>query len=262
MFEFFSMGMLPLFIVIAVVIPLIIYAVQAQRHREALVRGWAAARGCSYLPTNQVLVPYLRGEPFVGGRSAKVLEFIDGVTPSGRTFCSFNYNYEVSSGSDGSSHTVNRAIVMVRLPAVLPTLSLSYERFGDKVSKFFGGQDIELESDEFNQMFRVKSPVEAFAYAVLHPRMMEWLMGPASAAVPFVIDGQDLICWHVGLPDYDTLDRRLAYMCEFIDQIPPNVWEKYGAPPQLCWWSSPQLPSSVTSGRSTWRLKRRPEIAP
>jgi len=235
MFEFFSMGMLPLFIVIAVVIPLIIYAVQAQRHREALVRGWAAARGCSYLPTNQVLVPYLRGEPFVGGRSAKVLEFIDGVTPSGRTFCSFNYNYEVSSGSDGSSHTVNRAIVMVRLPAVLPTLSLSYERFGDKVSKFFGGQDIELESDEFNRLFRVKSPVEAFAYGVLHPRMMEWLLGPARGLVPLRLDGLDVLCWREGVPNYATLDGQLAAMCDFVDQIPQSVIEQYAAPPALGW---------------------------
>ena len=38
-------------------------------------------------------------------------------------------------------------VVMVRLPATLPPLSLTHEGVGDKVRKFFGGQDIELDSD-------------------------------------------------------------------------------------------------------------------
>jgi len=232
-FEFFAITVLPFIITAAVVIPLIIHVVQVQKRRLAMIAGWAAARGYSFLQENRALVPYLQGEPFVGGRSAKVTEFIDGVTPGGRTFCSFQYSYVVSNGE--SSTTVLRAIVMVRLPAVLPALSLTREGFGDRVQKFFGGQDIELESDDFNRLFRIKSPVEAFAYGVLHPRMMEWLMGPAYAMVPFRIDGQDVICWREGKPDYATLDGQLAAMTDFVNQIPPSVIEQYAAPPALGW---------------------------
>jgi len=231
--EFFAIGLLPIILFVCVAIPAILFAVQAQKRRMGLAAGWAAARGCGFLQSNPALLPYLHGEPFIGGHSSKVQEFIDGVTPGGRTFCSFLYTYVVSSGK--SSTTVMRTVVMVRLPATLPALSVTPERIGDKLQKFFGGQDIELESDEFNQRFRIKSPVEAFAYGVLHPRMMEWLMGPASGLVPFRIEGPDLLCWREGVPDYATLDGQLAAMCDFVDQIPQGVFEQYAAPPALGW---------------------------
>ena len=140
-----------------------------------------------------------------------------------------------TTGNTGSTTTVNRSIIMMRLPAALPGFSLTHEGIGDKIQKFFGGQDIELESDDFNQLFRVQSPVEGFAYGVLHPRMMEWLMGPASSLVPFVIDGPDVIFRRDGEPDYTALDGQLAVLSEFIDQIPQGVFEQYGAPPALGW---------------------------
>jgi len=218
----------------AVVIPLVIYGVRAQRRREALVAEWVAARGCRYLKTNPGLVPHLRGEPFTGGSGATVEEFVEGTTPRGRSFCSFEYSYEVSD-SDGSTTTVNYGVVMVRLPAALPPLRLTPEGVFDKIHKFFGGQDIELESDDFNRLFRVMSPVESFAYGVLHPRMMEWLMGPGRAVVPIRVEGSDLICWRNGVPDYATLDGQLAAMSDFVDQIPQGVFEQYAAPPALGW---------------------------
>jgi len=206
---------------------------RAQRRRLAVAAGWADDRGYDYLASNQALLPYLRGEPFVRSVSSEVMEFIEGETPGGHTFCSFLYTYTSSSGD--SPTTVEHAIVMVRLPAGLPELSLTREEFGDKVGKFFGGQDIELESDEFNRLFRVRSPFEGFAYAVLHPRMMEWLIRQANAMVPLRIDGQDVIWWREGRPNYAMLDLQLAATSDFIDQIPQEVFEKYGTPPAPGW---------------------------
>jgi len=161
----------------------------------------------------------------MGADQACVHDFITGITPSGRTFCSFLYSF-------GSKI---QAVVMVRLPATLPSLILTPEMAGDKMAKLFGGQDIELESERFNRLFRIQSPVEAFAYGVMHPRMMEWLMGPALGLVPFIIDGQDVICWRYGPADYSTLDTQLVAMCNLIDLIPQSVFERYATTPALGW---------------------------
>ena len=219
----------------AVVVPVAIYEHRAQMKREALGQSWAAARGCNFSPTNPLLLQCLRGDTFPGGFNARVHEYIEGKTPDGRTFCSFMYVYEESSVSESGSSTVDRAIVMVRLPTALPSLSVTLEGIDDKVQKILGGQDIELESEEFNRLFRIESPVEGFAYGVLHPRMMEWLMRRRRSMVPFVIEGQDVICFRFGKPDYAALDGRLADMCDFIDQIPQGVFEKYAAPSAIGW---------------------------
>jgi len=272
---------LPFLIFAAVAIPVAIFAALSHQESEDLVRVWAEERGYNYLASNPELGPHLRGEPFVGGRSEKVTEFISGRTPSGHPFCSFKYSYEVYSGSGGSrgghdfdpftnrhdlfagpsempfgghgfgpfmsnhdfsmgnedsSITADRAIIMMRLPAELPAFSLTYEGIGDKVQRFFGGQDIELESDDFNRLFRVQSPSEAFAYGVLHPLMMEWLMGPGSSLVPFSINGPDVFYWREGSPYYESLDGLLADMSDFIDKIPQGVYEQYGTTPKPQSW--------------------------
>jgi len=272
---------LPILIFVAVAIPVAIFGFLAQQEREDLVAKWAADRGYDYLSSNPDLVPHLRGEPYSGGYSAKVKEFISGRTAGGHPFCSFKYSYEVSTGGGtfggphfgsfmddhefstgfggmttgghnsglfmnshqfsmgqhNSTRTVEFAIIMMRLPAELPDFRLTYEGIGDKVQKFFGGQDIELESDDFNRFFRVQSPVEAFAYGVLHPRMMEWLMGPASSLVPFSIDGPNVFYWRDGSPHYETLDKLLTTLSEFIDQIPQGVFEQHGRTPQPISWA-------------------------
>jgi len=223
-----------------VAIPIIIIAVMASRRREALVQGWAAAHGCLYLQWNNAIVPYLQGPPFTGGGSARVREFVKGPTRGGLVFCSFLYTYEQYTGTNAQGQsqttTVSRAIVIVRLPAAFPRLRLTNESFLDKVGKFFGGQDIELESDDFNRRYRVTSDNEAFAYGVLHPRMMEWLMGPASGLAPFTITGADLMCWREGRPDYALLDSQLAALDSFVAMIPQGVYEQFAMAMPPSYW--------------------------
>jgi hypothetical protein len=44
------------------------------------------------------------------------------------------------------------------------------------VAGFFGFDDIDFESSEFSSRFIVKSADKRFAYDVIHPRMMEFLL--------------------------------------------------------------------------------------
>jgi len=38
-----------------------------------------------------------------------------------------------------------------------------------------------LESEEFNRAFKIKTAQNKFAYDVLHPRMMEWMLADQRA---------------------------------------------------------------------------------
>ena len=53
----------------------------------------------------------------------------------------------------------------------------------DKVKGAFGFDDIDFESEEFSRRFWVQSSDKRFAYDVLHPRMMEFLLRELDSAI-------------------------------------------------------------------------------
>ncbi|MCZ6810529.1 MAG: hypothetical protein O7D97_00875, partial [Planctomycetota bacterium] len=59
----------------------------------------------------------------------------------------------------------------------MPDLLIRREGMFDKLAGAFGFDDIDFESAEFSKRFYVKSPDKRFAYDVIHPRMMEFLLG-------------------------------------------------------------------------------------
>lgn len=57
-----------------------------------------------------------------------------------------------------------------------PPLLIRPEHAFDKVGSALGLDDIDFESAEFSRRFHVQSPDRRFAYAVVHPRMIEFLL--------------------------------------------------------------------------------------
>jgi len=219
---------LTLFCFVALMAGSIYLSIAATHRRQARAMAWADANGFTYLQSEPGLAEYCDNLPFAprGGNRASAMDVVHGVTPSGRPICSFMYVYVVSTGK--SSTTVRIAVTVVRLPVMVPWLTVTKEGLGDKIAEMFGGQDIELESDDFNRQFRVRSASEALAYGVLHPRMMEWLLGPAHDLVPFSIYDANLYCWRYGEPDYDTIGAQLTAMETLVAQIPQQVWRQFG----------------------------------
>jgi hypothetical protein len=66
----------------------------------------------------------------------------------------------------------------------LPTLFIRREGIFDALSRAFGFDDIDFESVEFSKRFYVKSSDKRFAYDVIHPPVMEYLL----ASQPPTID--------------------------------------------------------------------------
>jgi hypothetical protein len=109
-----------------------------------------------------------------------------------------DYHYRTTSTSTDSKgnkttthHHHQLSYLILDTPYLgAPHLFVRREGFFDKLANFFGFSDINFESEEFSRRFRVKSPDKRFAYDVIHPRMMEFLLDEE----PPMIDFQRGLC--------------------------------------------------------------------
>jgi hypothetical protein len=190
------------------------------------VNGW------SFADQNNAYARAWHGEPFRDSNHAEAKEIFEGIwQPTGHQFVAFDYSYtEKRTDAQGhtSSHTHHYEVRVLYLPRMLPSLSVSREGFGTKVAKFFGGQDIELESDDFNRAFRVTADDARYAYGVLHPQLMEWLLGPGIILTPWRTDRQCLITFEDGRLDPQRFPHRIGLMAMLASQIPQQVWNDFG----------------------------------
>jgi hypothetical protein len=90
-----------------------------------------------------------------------------------------DYHYQTTS-SDGKTtqthhHHFSYLIVDLPFPS-LPDLRIRREGFFDTLAHVFGFDDINFESSEFSKRFHVKSSNKKFAYDVVCPAMIDFLM--------------------------------------------------------------------------------------
>lgn len=120
--------------------------------------------------------------------------------------------------------------VIAPVPVEWPSLVLKAETRVSRVAQDVGvAQDIELEWEEFNRAFRVRSPDRRFAIGVLDARMMEWLLGLSPRYGFEIADGRLLAStaqvypWEIA----SVLTRAL----EFRERIPDVMFSLFGGDP-------------------------------
>jgi hypothetical protein len=107
---------------------------------------------------------------------------------NGRPFLGFDYHYETHShNSKGGRQTQHHFFSAVVIPSdiILNPLTLRPEGVFDKITEFFGYDDIDFESAEFSRRFYVTSTDKRWAYDVIHPRMMEFLLAAPRFNIQF-----------------------------------------------------------------------------
>ncbi len=89
-----------------------------------------------------------------------------------------DYRYTTGSGKNARTHRLSYAVL--RVPWIeTPHLLIRREGIADKIGGGLGFDDIDFESEEFSRTFWVKSSDRKFAYDVVHPVMMRFLLeGP------------------------------------------------------------------------------------
>jgi hypothetical protein len=103
----------------------------------------------------------IRGHVDIGGRSF-------GVTMG-------DYRYTTGSGDDARTYEMSYAVLTLPFTGV-PSLFVRPEGLLDKLAGTLGFDDIDFESAEFSGRFHVTSDDKRFAYDVVHPKMMEFLL--------------------------------------------------------------------------------------
>ncbi len=135
----------------------------------------------------------------------------------------FTTKITTSTGKSTQTHTYRFSYLIVHLPfAGVPDLLIRREGMFDKLAGAFGFDDIDFESAEFSKRFYVKSPDKRFAYDVIHPRMMEFLL----AGDPPTVDMEAGRCClsdgrHRWSPE--EFGATLNWVIEFFDRWPDHV---------------------------------------
>lgn len=216
-----------------------------KKRREALMR-FALSKGWRYAARDDSLISIADGTPFGEGDNRKARNVLSG-SVAGFEMLAFDYSYETHS-TDSKGHrttTTHRyAVATLRLPSYLPTLQVTGESIFHKAASLLGFDDIELESDDFNQRFRVQAADRKFACDVLTPRTMQALL--AGPDVDWRIERTLILSWDSGRLDPVGLLTRLSTMTTVIAGVPSFVWRDHGA--------IPDVPSQEARSDSSERL--------
>ena len=130
---------------------------------------------------------------FRKGRSRKAFNTLNGSLNIGDEdvevlMGDYRYTVDTGSGKNKSSKTYRLSYLVIDISKyAFPKLLIRPENFMDKVAGAIGFDDIDFESDEFSRNFYVSSSDKRFAYDLIDPRMMEFLM----KGEPKVLDAED-----------------------------------------------------------------------
>ncbi|MHC4076853.1 MAG: DUF3137 domain-containing protein [Planctomycetota bacterium] len=136
-----------------------------------------------------------------------------------------DFRYKVTSGTGKnrrtSTYTFSYLILHLPFPRT-PDLLIRPEGFFDKIAGAFGFDDIDFESAEFSRRFHVKSSDKRFAYDVIHPRMMEYLL---DVRAPMIDIEQGRCCLSNGRTRWQPEDFRnsIRFLREFLDLWPDHL---------------------------------------
>ena len=119
---------------------------------------------------------------------------------------------------------------MAPVPAGWPALVVTSEtRLSLAASDAGISTDIELESEEFNRTFRVRSPDRRFATTVLNPQLMEWLLVLWPRYGFEIAEGWVLA--YTGQVYPWEITSVLSTMLEFRERIPDVAFSMFGGDP-------------------------------
>ena len=197
------------------------------RKRVAALEAFAAARGWSFAPEDDSLVDRWVGAPFGEGDARRATSVVRG-SARGRDLVAFDYSYDVVVEDRGTERRETRrfAVVVIDLPAYLPTLEVVPESALRRAAEAVGvGGDITLESEAFDRAFRVSAYDPKFASDVLNPRTMETLVSRPTTSLR--LQGTGAISWSEGGLTTLEIVTRADTLAAVVDGIPEFVWRDH-----------------------------------
>lgn len=196
------------------------------RRRRALAL-WAKTRSLGFSPDRNYELDccFPDFECLHRGRSRHAFNIVSGRI-DGREITAFDYRYATGSGKNRQTHDFSAVIVTG--PLEFKPLYIRREGFFDRITEFFGADDIDLDSPEFSRKFLVKSPDRKWARDVLGQRMMDYLLGGPEFAIQFA--GESIIAWAERRLTPDDFQAAFDLIAGVLDRLPEHLAGQDRAP--------------------------------
>ncbi len=162
----------------------IIYNIYASGQRRKELSAWALSKGLFFSPekNNSLDYQYINFHCLQEGYDRYAHNVMQG-TLAGRQFIGCDYHYTTGSGKSSNDH--HFSLVIVNSPIFLKPLLIRPENLLDKITACVGFNDINFESAEFSKKFYVNSTDKKWAYDIIHPQMMEFLLASPVFSIQF-----------------------------------------------------------------------------
>ncbi len=198
----------------------IVYGLYAAAKRRKTLQTWASRCGLNFDPAKNTHVDnqYSHFECLQRGRDRHGYNFMSGDW-KGRDVLCFDYKYTTGSGKNRTTHHFSAVILENSFP--LKQLFIRPEGFFDKVTEFFGYDDIDFESAEFSRKFYVKTKDKKWAYDVIHSRAMEFLLSRPTFSIKF--DIRCVIAWRDRTFKPDEFGQAGDVIAGVLDLLPDYV---------------------------------------
>ncbi|MEL7483094.1 MAG: DUF3137 domain-containing protein [Planctomycetota bacterium] len=217
---------------VAVAITMGVFAHKAAKKRREALAALAGELGLSFLPDKDRDHDdrYANFEIFRRGHSRAAFNTMTGPIPingSPHPVVMGDFTYKVTSGSGKNRRTTTYrfSYAIVHLPLVgVPDLLIRPEHVFDKLSSMLGFDDIDFESAEFSRKFLVKSNDKRFAYDVVTPAMMEFLLETRGHS-PAIDLEHGMLCLAQGGKRWtpEQFKQTLAFADRFLSLWPEHV---------------------------------------
>ena len=204
-------------LMIALAVAALGYCIYAARKRRQELSRWARAKGLTFRPGKDRRIAY-RFEEFKclrQGHSRYAYNVMAGKWAD-RSAIAFDYHYATGSGKNRHDHHFSVAILQSPIP--LKPLHIRREEFFDKVTEFFGFDDIDFESAEFSRKFHVSSPDKRWAYDVISQPMMDYLLRAPEFSVQFA--SAHIIAWRSRRFSPADFEKAVELIHGMLDRLP------------------------------------------
>lgn len=141
--------------------------------------------------------------------------------------CQYEYT-TTSTDSEGRTETTTweHALAMLDMNVFLPKLHIRPENALDRLAAWVGAEDIDFESDRFSRRYFVQADDRRFAYALIDPQMMEFLLSLPDLC--WEINGQWVAVHRSGNLEAAHVPLLLNALTGFRQRVPRLATADYG----------------------------------
>ncbi len=204
-------------LVAALIVAGAVWAWRRERERRRRFRAWAAEHGFRYDPglRKQLLKSLSFLDRLRRGHSRRAYHVLEGAW-QGRPALAFQFRYTTGSGKNQSTHWLE--VFAIRLERRFPELVLHPENFLTRIAEAFGLPDVDFESVEFSNAFRVSCRDKKFAYDFCNTAMMEYLLRHRKTVLE--LEGDVLALFAVGTLQAEDLEPAFDHLTAIRERMP------------------------------------------